>query len=191
MGYLRDRYRGQDLSEEASKLLLASWRQKTSRSYDSLFGRWVCWCNQRNTNPISGNINEVVNFLAELFQQGYQYRSLNAYRSAISSVHERVDGYEVGQHPLVTRLIKGAFHERPPQPRYTITWDVPTVTTYLDTLGDNDKLHLDDLTQKAAMFLVLTHPSRSADIAGLSLDQSRYSPEGVTFVPTKLAKQAR
>ena len=34
----------------------------------------------------------LVNFLADLFL-GYQYRSLNAYRSAISLVHDKVDGY--------------------------------------------------------------------------------------------------
>jgi len=42
-----------------------------------------------------------MNFLASLFEQGYQYRSVNSYRSAISSVHEKVDGEEVGKHPLV------------------------------------------------------------------------------------------
>ena len=53
---------------------------------------------------------EMVNLIVKLFQPGYQYHSLNAYRSAMSSIYEKVDGYE-GQHPLVTRLIKGAFHE--------------------------------------------------------------------------------
>ena len=37
-------------------------------------------------------VAEVVNFLADLFEQEYQSRSLNAFRSAISSVHDRVDG---------------------------------------------------------------------------------------------------
>ena len=41
-------------------------------------------------------IGHVANFLSELFQEGYQYRSLNAYRSAISSVHEKVVGELVG-----------------------------------------------------------------------------------------------
>jgi hypothetical protein len=40
-------------------------------------------------DPISCPIEKVVNFLADLFSQGYQYRSLNAYRSAISSVHDK------------------------------------------------------------------------------------------------------
>ena len=129
-----------------------------------------------------------MNFLAHLFEQGYQYRSLNSYRSAISSVHEKVDGYEVGQHPLVTRLIKGAFHERPPQPRYSETWDVSKVTSFLESLGSNDKLPATELTLKTVMLLALTRPSRSVDLANLSLDYRKYSPEGVTFMPTKLAK---
>ena len=39
----------------------------------------------------------------------------------------------------VTRLIKGAFHERPPQPRYSEAWDIDVskVTSYLDLLGSN------------------------------------------------------
>ena len=57
---------------------------------------WASWCSERGSDPISGDIGEVVNFLAYLFQQGYQYCSLNSYRSAISSVHEKVDGYKVG-----------------------------------------------------------------------------------------------
>ena len=133
----------------------------------------------------------MVNFLAQLFEQGYQYRSLNAYHSAISSVHEKVDGYEVGQHPLVSRLLKGVFHQRPPQPRYSETWDVNVVTTYLESLGENETLPRPVLTHKTVMLLALTRPSRSADLSQLDLTGRRYLPEGVVFPPTKLAKQSR
>ena len=116
--YLRHRFKNQQISEEGTELLLASWRQKSAQSYDSLFRKWVCWCDQRNSDPVSGPISEVINFLANLYKEGYQYRSLNAYKSAISSVHDKVDGHEVGQHPLVSRLLKGVFNTRPPQTRY-------------------------------------------------------------------------
>ena len=53
---------------------------------------------------ISCPINDIVNFLAELFQKGYQYGSLNSYRSAISSVHEKVDGMEIGHLTLAPPL---------------------------------------------------------------------------------------
>ena len=118
MAYLRQRFRDKEILEEGTELLLASWRQKSSKSYDSLFRKWVDWCNQRHSDPISGPIIEVINFLAHMFKEGYQYHSLNAYRSAISSVHEKADGYKVGQHPLVSRLLKGVFNQRPPKPHY-------------------------------------------------------------------------
>ena len=92
--YLRERYRSQALSGPATELLLSSSRVtcKTAKSYDALFQKWVGWCSEQHSDPFSGPVSQVVNFLAHLYQQGYQYRSLNAYRSAISSVHEKIDG---------------------------------------------------------------------------------------------------
>ena len=191
MAYLRQRFQDKEISEEGTELLLASWRQKSSKSYDSLFGKWVDWCNQRHSDPVSGPISEVVNFLAHLFKEGYQYRSLNAYRLAISSVHEKADGYEVGQHPLVSRLLKGVFNQRPPKPRYEVTWDVTKVLNYIDSLGESDSLSLQVLTWKLAMILALTRPSRSADLVRLDLRYRRHTPEGVVFQEPGLAKQSR
>ena len=64
MAYLREKYRGQEFSDEASSLLLSSWRAKTNKSYDSLFGKWHSWCLTRGTDPFSGPVTGVVNFLA-------------------------------------------------------------------------------------------------------------------------------
>ena len=116
VAYLRERYREHELSEEATSLLLKSWRTKTNRSYNSLFRKWHSWCHSWGSDPFSGPVKEVVNFLANLHDEGYTYHSLNSYQSAISSVHERVDGCPVGQHPLVIRLMKGVFNDRPPLP---------------------------------------------------------------------------
>ena len=91
-------------------------------------------------------MSEVANFLADLHEEGYQSSSLNVFRSAISSVHDKVDGVEVGKHPTITRLLKGAFHERPPLPRYTSTWDVNKVLQYLKNLGPSNGLTLKQLT---------------------------------------------
>lgn len=71
----------------------------------------------------------VVNLLA--------YLTLGAYRSAISSVHDKID---VGQHPLVTRFLKGAFHQRSAQLRYTQTWDMRVVSSYIRSQGENKSL---------------------------------------------------
>ena len=83
---------------------------------DSHFKKWLGWCSQWNLDPIPGPDSVVANFLANLHSQGYQTNSLNAYRSAISNVHDRVDDMDVGKHLLVARVLKGVFHARPPLP---------------------------------------------------------------------------
>ena len=150
----------------------------------------MCWCRQRGVDPILGLISDVVNFLAHLFE-GYQYCSLNSYRSAISSVHTKVDGYRVSEHPLVARLLRGAFNQHPSQPQYETTWDVAQVTQYLETLGEDSKLSLQELTWKLAMLLCLTRPSRNSDLCSLDLNYRRYIPDGVTFQASSLVKQSR
>ena len=169
--YLRRRYREHHLSEKATELMLSSWRENSSKSYDSQFQKWLNWCSARSVDSVSCPVGDVVNFLADLFEQGYQYRSLNAYRSAISLVHDKVDGCDVGQHPLVSRLLQGAFHQRPLQPRYTQTWDMNIATSYIKTKGENQTLSLEYLSHKLAMLMAVTRPSRSADFA--KLDHSR------------------
>ena len=190
VAHLRQRFLGRGISEEASKLMLSSWRSKSAQSYDSHFRKWASWCAERGCDPISGPASEVANFLAELFHQGYQSRFLNAFRSAISSVHNQVDSVAVGQHPTICRLLKGAFHERPPLPRYTATWNVQTVLQYLEGMGPTPTLSLKFLTFKLVMLLALTRPSRSADLVSLQLDCRQFRPEGVVFLPATLAKQS-
>ena len=80
---------------------------KSAQSYDSLCKKWISWCTEQGFDPVSGPIEDVVNFLAHLYSEGYQYSSLRAYRSVIASLHIPVDGASIGQHPLVSRLLKG------------------------------------------------------------------------------------
>ena len=113
------------------------------------------WCSERGCDPISGPISNVVNFLADLHSQGYQANSLNAYRSAISSAHDKVDEMDVGKHPLVARLLKGAFHARPPLVQYTDTWNVQVVLDCRLQWGDITSLSLKLSTYKLVMVMSL------------------------------------
>ena len=92
----------QNLSEETTALIFQSWRAKTNKSYDSLFANGIVGVEQ-SFNPFLGPITNVANFLAQLCAEGYQYGSINSYRSAISSVHEKVDEHDVGQSPPISK----------------------------------------------------------------------------------------
>ena len=90
MAHLRSSFTSQGISGEASELLLASWRSKTNQSYNSLCTKWITWCQSKNINPLDGPVADLVNFLAALHEQEYNYCSLNFYRSAISSIHIQI-----------------------------------------------------------------------------------------------------
>jgi len=90
LGRMTHLYSSQGISSQATDLQLSSWRSKTNSSYNSSFAKWASWCEQRGRNPTAGPIEDIVNFLADLFKQGFKYNSLNSYHSAISSTHERV-----------------------------------------------------------------------------------------------------
>ena len=163
VGYIRSRCESSNLSVAATGLVLSSWRDKSIKSYDSSFGKWACWCDEWDKNPISGPISDVANFLADLYEDGYQYRSINAYRSAISLVHDKVDSYTVGQHPTVSRLMKGIFNKRPSQPKYSFAWDVQKVTAYISIIGDNNTLSLKLLSFKLVTLLAFSCSLHIAD----------------------------
>ena len=84
----------------------------------------------------------------------------------------------MGQHPLVSRLLKGVYNLRPPQPRYTATWDVDIVVRFFQALGDNGILPLKILSQKLALLMALVDASRVSELQALDLRYRLYRPEG-------------
>ena len=118
-------------SERASELIVSGWSKGTNTAYQSGWNKWASWCGTRKINPISGDVKPFVDFLADLYEQGLQHRSINTIRLAVSMTHAQVDGTPIRQHPLVTRLLKGVYNKRPPMPQYSSTWDVDIVTDIL------------------------------------------------------------
>ena len=83
----------------------------------------------QNTNPFAVDLPKILSFFAKQFEEGKQYRSLNCCSLAISSAQLPVEGFPVGKHPLVCRLLKGGLNLRP---RYDSTWDVTKVTSFIN-----------------------------------------------------------
>ena len=161
------------------------------KNYNSSWRQWEQWCIQSSTNPISPTLSDILNFLAYQFQQGKQYRSLNCYRSALSSVLAPIDGFDIGRHPLVCRIRKGAFQLRPPQAKYSVFWSVSSVLNHMASWGENQSLGLQKLSWKLAMLLALCSASRTSDLTKFSVQHRQYSPKKVTFYPKGLAKQSK
>ena len=135
----------------------------------------------------------ILDFLAELFSKSLGYQTINLYRSAISSCHEKIDNYAVGEHPFVKRLMRGIFRSRPPRPRYgQYIWKVDKVLAYLESLGSNRFLSLKQLTLKLTMLLALTAAKRCNELSRLDCRYMHFSgTDKVQFTIPHLVKNGK
>lgn len=104
-------------------------------------------------------------------------------------MHVPIEGVSIGQHPLVSRLLKGVFHSRPPIPKYSKIWDVSRMLMHLSSMKVDRDTPLKLLTLKTVILLALSRPSRSVDLANLEISNCQRNPEGFSFRPGVLPKQ--
>ena len=184
-----------NLSERAKDLVEASLREGTRKDYLSKYGRYSDWCDQRGSHPSRAPLNEILNFLAHLQEQGYSYSTVCGYRSMLSAFHEPVDGDSVGSHPSVTRLIKGVFNTNPPNKKLCPEWVVGVVLKYLsgEPFIPFESCSLKFLTMKACFLLAITSARRADDISKLSMmpGQCRFMKDKLLLIPDDLLKQDR
>ena len=112
------------ISSNATKLISHSRRKSSTTNYESAWGQWTSWCNERQVNPFQAPMTYIISFLSEKFDQGLQYRTLNCLRSDISAYHVHIDGKSVEKHPKVCDLLAVMFNQRSPQRRCVFIWYV-------------------------------------------------------------------
>ena len=86
-------------------------------------------------------------------------RSILYDQHAVSMTHCHVEGVPIGQHTLVTQMIKGVYNSRPPRPRYSAIWDVDSVIRYLASLEEDNVLSLKTLAKSENCFARVTSGS--------------------------------
>ena len=120
---------------------------------------------------MSPSIAKVLDFLSSLVSDGKAYRTVNVHRSMLSSTLGKLDGFDLGKHPLVVKLMRGVYNKKPPSPKYSNFWEVDSVIDFLISLGPNRDLPFKSLSMKLAMLLALASLCRVSELASID----RYS----------------
>jgi integrase len=123
----------------------------------------------------------IANFLASLFDEGYQYSSIAGHRAALSSFFEVFEPELDLNAALITKLMKGFFRQRPSKPKYSCIWDIQRVLDLLASWGPSDKLELKQLTLKTAMLLALCAPKRVSELSRLTMSSCQVSADRWKF----------
>lgn len=125
--------------------------------------------------------NQLVNYLSELAEKNYSYRIINAYKAAITQ----------------TRSVSGIFHFIRISwwlglwEKYTSTWDVGKVLSYLKSLYPLENLHLKNLTLKLASLITLTTSQRIQTLISMNINNMSDHGEYVMFSISDLQKTSR
>ena len=91
----------------------------------------------------------------------------------------------------IHRFMKGIFHLRPPQPRYTTTWDVNIVLSFLKLRVPQSKIILKELTLKPVTPIGLISGLRTQSIHDMDTLLVQRSEDCITFTFKPPSKQAK
>ena len=98
---------------------------------------------------------------------------------------------KLGDHPYVSRCLKGVFVSRPPTPRYSFTWDVSQLTSYLAAQPPVQSLSLKTLTLRTVTLCSLVSAQREQTLCSLNLDNMSIYDDEIKFVIGTITKTSR
>ena len=160
------------LSTGAVKTLQSSWAENTQGSYGLAYRYYTQFCREHHLDELEPSAINLINFLQyELEENKRPYRTINLYRSAVSSTLGTcpILGKPVGQDPLVCRYMRGILRLNPPKAKLFPTWDVTQVLDYLKKWGDMEPLTLKNLLMKTAFLVALVCCKRPADLCNMQI----------------------
>ena len=95
---------------------------------------------------------------------------------------------EFGKHPIIARMLKGIFRNRPALPRYMVTYDPDLVLNFLKFLPSWNNVTLKWLTLKTVTILSLLSGHRCQSINSLTLAHMDININKVIFYIPKVIK---
>ena len=114
-------------SDKVSERATLCNRESTRSIYDSRFLRFQKWCFDCERSLEDVTIQEIADFLMVLFDEGLSVSTISGYRTAISSAVGSFEGFPVGAHPVISKLISAFKVARPVNRVYFPAWNVNIV----------------------------------------------------------------
>ena len=188
---VRGLLQSEGVSARAAEIIFQQQRASTQRSYDCAWRKWTKWNSERDSNPLSPSIPQILDFLIDMFETGIKVGSIGIYRAALSSALPYIDSQPVGQHRRVTELIKGMTNIRPCQFKTAKSWNVDQVLETLISWGKVWELDIYQMTWKLAMLFALSSGGRCSELTALDTKSMIKLPDGIQFRLTRHKKNRR
>jgi hypothetical protein len=116
---------------------------------------------------------------------------VNTHKSMLIQTFNMIGYDELNNCVLISKFMKGVFHNRPPMPKYSAIWDVKPVLKLLASLYPLQDLPLDRLTLKLTALLALTTAQRGQALVAIDLRFMERKLNEVKFTIPELMKTSK
>ena len=93
--HIREKLLKKGVSETASQLITSTRRKSSESNYNSSWRMWDSWCDKQQFDAFRCDVIKILDYLAFLFEEDYEYRTIGRHRSAISAFHDYVEGNQL------------------------------------------------------------------------------------------------
>lgn len=160
-------------SEAVRNRVVAPQRKSTQMMYQSRWNIFCLWCEKQGFIPQDVSIPQVADFLLHLFQEKeLSPKSIEGYRTAISSSLKFASEVNIGTDSRLSALIQSFFQERPKSASSQPPWDLSIVLNVLsgplfEPIDDANKVPLQLLTWKTVFLVLLASGCRRGEVHAL------------------------
>ena len=86
---------------------MKSWSEGPKKQDAPHLRRWFSFCVENGLQPLNADVTSGGEFLTQYFRKfSCEYSSINTARSALSSILPAVNGFMLGEEPLIKRLLR-------------------------------------------------------------------------------------
>ena len=160
-------------SKRVRDRVVAPQKASTRRMYLSRWNNFCSWCKMENIEPEEATVPQIADFLLFVFEElVLTPKTVEGYRTAISSSLKFVSEVDIGRDQRLTALIHSFYQERPNSMRTHPPWDLSVVlgvlsSSLFEPIDDANRVSLQLLTWKTAFLVLLASGCRRGEIHAL------------------------
>ena len=133
LDYLIQSFIKKGLSKIVISRLIKNIEKESIKKYNAYWSKFSNWCQQREVNPSNLSVDLFSKFLIHMYDTGLSASTLSFIRSSISFFIKESHLRNIVEDEDISRLLKSFEKSRRTFPRYSDTWDVNKVLTFLSS----------------------------------------------------------
>ncbi|CAG8805010.1 382_t:CDS:2, partial [Gigaspora margarita] len=102
---IRTKLQAKKFPEKVIKKIQKATNKSSNATIGSSINKWCVWYYERSMDPIQGPLENIIEFLNDMSNQNKAFNMIASYGTAISEIHNHIDGYQVGRHPEITKFM--------------------------------------------------------------------------------------